>query len=230
MIGITRKSAVLVIAGLVLGSAVFAAGTADSETPQTGPGDTYTATPVPENARTAVFAGGCFWCMEEAFEKVPGVIDAVSGYAGGTEVNPSYYEVASGTTGHTEVVEVIYDPETVSYEDLLYVFWRNVDLLDSGGQFCDRGSSYRTGIFYGTEAERLAAEASKRALQESGQFNQPIVTEITALDVFYVAEGYHQNYYITDSIRYSFYKSACGRERRLEQLWGDEAGGLPDKQ
>lgn len=163
--------------------------------------------------------------MEEAYEKVIGVIDAVSGYAGGTVVDPSYYDVASGTTGHTEVVQVLYDPSVVAYEELLDVFWRNIDLLDAGGQFCDRGSSYRTGVFYATEAERASAEASKQKLEASGRFSLPIVTEITPLDVFYMAEAYHQNYYKTDAVRYQFYKSACGRVRRLEQLWGEEAGG-----
>jgi peptide-methionine (S)-S-oxide reductase len=179
-----------------------------------------------EDAATAVFAGGCFWCMEEAFEKVPGVVDAVSGFAGGDVANPSYYEVVSGETGHTEVVQVLYDPEVVSYDDLLYVFWRNVDLLDPGGQFCDRGESYRTGIFYATEAERQAAEASKREIEESGRFQLPPATEITQLDAFYEAEDYHQDFYKNQPTRYTFYKDACGRDARLDELWGDEAGGF----
>lgn len=163
--------------------------------------------------------------MEEAYEKVIGVIDAVSGYAGGTTENPTYYEVTSGTTGHTEVVQVVYDPAMVTYEDLLYVFWRNIDLLDAGGQFCDRGSSYRSGIFFDSREQRVAAERSKHEIETSGQFNVPIVTEITELEAFWVAEDYHQNYYQTEPVRYNFYKDACGRERRLIQLWGEEAGG-----
>lgn len=171
---------------------------------------------------TAVFAGGCFWCMEEAFEQVEGVSAVVSGYTGGDVENPTYRQVTSGFTGHTEAVQVNYDETVVSYEDLLYIFWRNVDLLDSGGQFCDRGDSYRTGIFYANESQRRAAQQSKSDLAESGRFNRPIVTEITELDVFYEAEGYHQDYYLTNPGRYSLYKSACGRVRRLTQLWGEE--------
>jgi peptide-methionine (S)-S-oxide reductase len=225
----SRKPFIVVLLALLLGTTLYAGGGSEADSDGNSPRNSdpqSKVVPSEENARTAVFAGGCFWCMEEAYEKVPGVIDAVSGYTGGPEVNPSYYEVASGSTGHTEVVQVIYDPELVTYDELLYVFWRNIDLLDSGGQFCDRGSSYRTGVFYGSEEERTAAEATRQELLDSGRFTRPIATEITALDVFYEAEDYHQNYYETDPIRYSFYKSACGRERRLEQLWGDEAGGV----
>ena len=228
MISFTLKVVVLTIAALFISSVTFAGGGSESGSDTTSTQDEKTESTVvlsTENAQTAVFAGGCFWCMEEAYEKVLGVIDAVSGYTGGTLVDPGYYDVVSGTTGHAEVVQVLYDPSVVAYEDLLDVFWRNIDLLDAGGQFCDRGSSYRTGVFYATEEERLSAEASKQELEDSGRFSRPIVTEITALDVFYVAEGYHQNYYKTDAVRYQFYKSACGRVRRLEQLWGDEAGG-----
>jgi peptide-methionine (S)-S-oxide reductase len=202
-----------------------------------GSGEADAASPVeseeiPENAETAVFAGGCFWCMEEAYEKVPGVYEAVSGFAGGDVSDPGYYDVVAGGTGHTEVVRVYYDPQAVSYEDLLHVFWRNVDPIDAGGQFCDRGQSYRTGIFYESEEERRLAETSKRELEESGRFNQPIVTEIEPLDViegddndgFWRAEENHQDYYRKNPLQYSFYKEGCGRVRRLEQLWGDEAG------
>ncbi len=228
MISFTGRIGMFAVGAMLLGGAVYAGGGTDegSDTPSARVEEASTTIVVsPENATTAVFAGGCFWCMEEAYEKVIGVIDAVSGYAGGTEVDPTYYDVASGTTGHAEVVQVIYDPELVTYDDLLNIFWRNIDLLDAGGQFCDRGSSYRTGVFYVTEEERVSAEASRRELEASGRFSLPIVTEITPLDVFYPAEGYHQNYYKTDPIRYQFYKTACGRVRRLEQLWGEEAGG-----
>lgn len=187
---------------------------------------------IPEDAQTAVFAGGCFWCMEEAYEKVPGVYEAVSGYAGGDVPDPDYYQVVNGGTGHAEVVRVFYDPDELDYEDLLYVFWRNVDPLDARGQFCDRGQSYRTGIFYRTEEQKRLAEQSKRELDESGRFSTDIVTQINPLDViegddndgFWRAEENHQDYYLENPVRYSSYKTACGRVRRLEQLWGDEAG------
>ncbi|HKJ86183.1 MAG TPA: peptide-methionine (S)-S-oxide reductase MsrA, partial [Spirochaetia bacterium] len=208
-----------------------------SETPLSAPdqpqADAGTgAAPVPDDAETAVFAGGCFWCMEEAYEQVPGVLDAVSGYAGGDVPNPGYRQVVAGSTGHYEVVRVYYDPRTVSYEDLLHVFWRNVDPLDDGGQFCDRGTSYLTGIFYETEEQRRLAEESRAELEQSGRFSREIVTEIMPLDVipdddndgFWEAEDYHQGYYITNAARYRFYKESCGRVRRLEQLWGAEAG------
>lgn len=187
---------------------------------------------LPEGTETAVFAGGCFWCMEEAYEQVPGVAEVVSGYAGGTEASPEYTAVASGRTSHYEVVRVYYDPEIVTYEDLLYVFWRNVDPTDPGGQFCDRGPSYRTAIFVTNETERRLAEESKANLAASGELPQPIVTPILALDVieddendgFWPAEEYHQEYYERNAVRYNFYKTNCGRERRLQQIWGDEAG------
>jgi peptide-methionine (S)-S-oxide reductase len=186
----------------------------------------------PDDAATAVFAGGCFWCMEEAYEKVPGVYEAVSGYAGGEVPDPSYRQVTGGSTGHYEVVRVFYDEEQVSYADLLHVFWRNVDPIDAGGQFCDRGSSYEAAIFVRTEEQERLAEQSRQELRESGRFAQPIVVEILPLDVipddgndgFWLAEEYHQGYYLENPVQYNFYKNGCGRVRRLEQLWGDEAG------
>ncbi len=199
--------------------------TETSGAPAADPQVSPPAVDAPEGAKTAIFAGGCFWCMEEAFEKYDGVYEAVSGYTGGTTDNPTYQEVSYANTGHAEVVQIVYDPAKLSYEDLLYVFWRNVDLLDGGGQFCDRGPSYRPGIFYGTEEERELALQSKREIEESGRFNRPIAVEITPLDTFWIAEDYHQNYYKTNEIRYKLYKDACGRVRRLEQLWGDEALG-----
>jgi methionine-S-sulfoxide reductase len=168
----------------------------------------------------AIFAGGCFWCVEEAFEKVPGVIAAVSGYIGGKTATPSYEQVSTGTTGHTEAVQVTYDPARVTYAQLLDWFWRNIDPVDARGQFCDKGSQYRSGIFYRDEAQKAAAEESKRALEASGRFKQPIVTEITAAGPFYPAEDYHQDYYRKNEKRYQFYKYGCGRVQRLEQLWG----------
>jgi peptide-methionine (S)-S-oxide reductase len=180
-----------------------------------------TAEPAPEHVARATFAGGCFWCMEAPFDKVPGVVSTTSGYAGGTVKDPSYEQVSAGITGHAEVVQVAYDPDKVTYEQLLEVFWRNVDPTDGGGQFCDRGSQYRTGIFYEGEEQKAAAEASKRRLQASGRLPAPVVTEITALEAFYPAEDYHQDFYRKSPVRYTSYRAGCGRDRRLKELWGD---------
>jgi peptide-methionine (S)-S-oxide reductase len=171
----------------------------------------------------ATFAGGCFWCMEPPYDKLDGVSATISGYTGGTKVDPTYQEVSAGGTGHAEAVQITYDPTKVSYEQLLEVFWHNVDPLDAGGQFCDRGSQYRTGIFVHDAEQRRLAEASKQALEVSGRFAQPIVTEIAEASPFYPAEDYHQDYYEKNPIRYKFYRWNCGRDARLEQLWGDEA-------
>ena len=168
----------------------------------------------------AIFAGGCFWCVEEAFEKVPGVTNAVSGYIGGKVANPTYEQVSTGATGHTEAVQITYDPAQVSYAQLVDWFWRNIDPIDARGQFCDKGSQYRSGIFYRSDAEKKIAEDTKRALEASGRFKQPIATEITAAGQFYPAEDYHQDYYKKNANRYQFYKYGCGRVQRLEQLWG----------
>ena len=168
----------------------------------------------------ATFAGGCFWCVEEAFEKVSGVISATSGYIGGNVDNPTYRQVTSGQTGHAEAVEVIYDPAQITYEQLLDVFWRNVDPTVVDRQFCDFGDQYRTAIFvHGDEQMRLA-EASKKALEEIKPFPDPIVTPIVAASTFYPAEDYHQDYYKRNPVRYKFYKWNCGRAQRLEELWG----------
>jgi len=172
----------------------------------------------------AVFAGGCFWCLEASLEKVPGVVTVVSGYAGGRVKNPSYEQVSEGTTGHAEVVQVAYDPARLSYEQLLQAFWHNVDPTDRGGQFCDRGQQYRTGIFYEGDAQKRGAEASKRALEASGKLSKPIVTEIVSLEAFYPAEDYHQDFYKKSPVRYTTYRAGCGRDRRLEELWGQDAG------
>jgi peptide-methionine (S)-S-oxide reductase len=169
---------------------------------------------------TAVFAGGCFWCVEEAFEKVPGVSSVVSGYIGGTVANPTYEQVSTHATGHAEAVEVTYDPAKVSYTQLVDWFWRNIDPFDPHGQFCDKGSPYRSGIHYRGEEQKKIAEASKTALESSGRFRQKIVTEIVPAQTFYPAEGYHQDYYKKNSNRYQYYKYACGRAQRLEDIWG----------
>ncbi len=168
----------------------------------------------------ATFAGGCFWCVEEAFEKVPGVISATSGYTGGDVDNPTYRQVTSGRTGHAEAVEVIYDPAQATYEQLLDVFWRNVDPTVVDRQFCDIGNQYRTAIFVHDDEQMRLAEASRKALQESKPFAAPIVTPVVAASTFYPAEDYHQDYYRHNPLRYKFYKWNCGRAQRLAELWG----------
>jgi methionine-S-sulfoxide reductase len=175
-----------------------------------------------EAAETAVaiFAGGCFWCTESDFEKVPGVVEAVSGYTGGDTVNPTYEQVSAGGTGHTEAVQVRYDPAKVTYDQLLELFWRTIDPLDAGGQFCDRGDQYRSGIFYQDEEEKRLAEEGKAALERSHRFKQPIATEVTPAGPFYPAEDYHQDYYKKNPFRYRIYRWNCGRDRRLAELWG----------
>ncbi len=173
------------------------------------------------NMKTATFAGGCFWCVEADFEKFDGVIEAISGYTGGQRDNPTYKEVSAGGTGHTEAVQVIYDPDKVSYSQLLDVFWRHMDPTDPGGQFVDRGSQYRSGIFYHDDEQKRLAQESKMALEKSGRFNRPIVTEITMLTRFYRAEDYHQDYYKKNPLRYKFYRSGSGRDKFLKQAWRD---------
>lgn len=168
---------------------------------------------------TATFAGGCFWCLEADFEKIDGVLEVVSGYTDGHKADPTYQEVCTGTTGHTEAIQVTYDPEKVSYKKLLEVFWRHVDPTDPGGQFVDRGSQYRTGIFYRDENQRQLAEASKQELESSGVFDKPVVTEIKKLGEFYRAEDYHQSYHKTHANRYENYRRYSGRDQFLEQTW-----------
>lgn len=170
----------------------------------------------------ATFAGGCFWCMEKPFDELPGVVDTTSGYTGGTVENPSYYQVSAGNTGHVEAVQVTYDPSQVNYETLLEVFWHNVDPVDGKGQFCDKGSQYRSVIFYGDEAQQQAAGESKQALEASKKFSKTIATDIQPASKFYPAEDYHQNYYETHPVRYKVYRFGCGRDQRLAQLWGEE--------
>jgi peptide methionine sulfoxide reductase msrA/msrB len=170
---------------------------------------------------TATFAGGCFWCVEKDFEKVNGVVEVISGYTGGHKENPTYEEVSDGGTGHVEAVQVVYDPEKVSYAQLLDVFWRHIDPTDSGGQFVDRGSQYRSVIFYHDEEQKRLAEESKKNLESSGRFNKPIVTEIVQFTKFYRAEDYHQDYYKTHAIRYKYYRFQSGRDQFLKMVWGD---------
>jgi peptide-methionine (S)-S-oxide reductase len=169
---------------------------------------------------TATFAMGCFWCGEEAFEKVPGVVSAVSGYLDGKTKNPSYEQVSSGLTGHTEGVEVKFDPSKVSYEQLLDVFWLNHDPTTLDRQFCDGGSQYRPGIYWHDEAQRKAAEASKAKYEKLKTFKQPILTPIVKTSQFWPAEEYHQDYYRKNPVRYKYYANGCGRYSRLDELWG----------
>ncbi len=208
-----------------LGLAVMAAGTG---CPPNEPGGRIPdQTVAAQEAKVATFAGGCFWCMEPPFDKLAGVISTTSGYMGGKVANPTYEQVSAGGTGHAEVVQVMYDPAKISYEKLLQVFWRNIDPVTANRQFCDGGSQYRSAIFYHDDEQRIAAEASKLALERSARFSQPIVTELNAATVFYAAEEYHQNYYVKNPIRYKFYRSRCGRDDRLEELWGMEKGAAP---
>ena len=169
----------------------------------------------------ATFAGGCFWCMEHPFDELSGVTATTSGYMGGTVQYPSYRQVSSGTTGHAEVVQIEYDSDVISYETLLDTFWHNVDPLDARGQFCDKGSQYRSIVFYHDDTQRQLAEASKADIDE--QFDQPIATEILPATMFYPAEDYHQNYYQTHPARYRLYRFGCGRDQRLAELWGPES-------
>ena len=169
----------------------------------------------------ATFAGGCFWCMEEAFEKVEGVVSAISGYTGGQVENPTYEQVSSGGTGHTESIEVTYEPSKVTYKQLLEVFWRNVDPTTPNAQFCDHGNQYRTAIFYHDENQKQLIDESRQRVENSKTFPESIVTEIAPASVFYSAEEYHQDFYTKNPIRYKFYKWNCGRAQRLEQLWGN---------
>jgi peptide-methionine (S)-S-oxide reductase len=186
-------------------------------------GATEAAEPPPEGLATAIFAGGCFWCMEHPFERLDGVGEVVSGYTGGEVVGPSYRDVAYGRTDHLEAVRVVYDPDRIAYETLVEVFFLNVDPTQSDGQFCDRGEQYRTAIFVDGPEQRAAARKAKEAAAET--LDEPIVTPIRDAGPFYVAEDYHQNYYRTHAAQYQRYRRGCGRDARLRALWGDRAGG-----
>lgn len=178
------------------------------------------AEPVAQGKITAMatFAGGCFWCMVHPFDELPGVVSVTSGYTGGHKVNPTYEEVSAGGTGHVEAVQIVYDPAKINYEKLLNVFWLNVDPLDGGGQFCDRGSTYRSEIFYHGENQKRLAEQSKSSIEK--QLKHPVVTEIRPASTFYAAEDYHQDYYKKNPLRYKYYRYSCGRDQRLDALWG----------
>ena len=172
-----------------------------------------------EKTETAIFAGGCFWCMESPFEKINGVKEVISGYTGGSKENPTYEEVSSGTTGHLEAIQIIYDPQKVSYNELLSIFWKQIDPTDADGQFVDRGKQYRSAIFYKSKEEKALAEKSKQNLEKSKRFNSPIVTEIIAATTFYPAEEYHQDYYKKNPVRYNYYRYGSGRDQFLKKVW-----------
>lgn len=172
---------------------------------------------------TATFAGGCFWCMEPPFDALAGVVSTTSGYTGGHVPRPTYEQVSAGGTGHFEAVRIVYDQNRIGYAELLDVFWRNVDPLDADGQFCDRGDQYRSAIFYESEEQRRLAEQSEAELQGSGRFDRALATAILPASSFYPTEGYHQDYYEKNPLRYKYYRFNCGRDRRLAELWGNEA-------
>jgi peptide-methionine (S)-S-oxide reductase len=195
---------------LLLAAAVLASGATAFAQPAGRPAE--------NGLQTAVFAGGCFWCVEEAFDTVEGVVETTSGYIGGTVPNPTYKQVTAGNTGHAEAVQVRYDPAKVGYARLLDVFWRNVDPLDAGGQFCDRGSSYRSAIFFTTADQERLARTSKKQIAE--RLRATVATEIVPAGTFYPAESYHQNYHAENPLKYKFYKWNCGRAQRLDELWG----------
>ena len=173
-----------------------------------------------QKLEVATFSSGCFWCTESDFDKVKGVVETTSGYIGGKTPNPTYRQVSAGGTGHAEALQLKYDPSQVTYQQLLDVYWHNVDPLDGTGQFCDRGDQYRPAIFYHTEEQKRLAEESKAALEKSGRFQAPIAVEITAASTFTPAEAYHQDYYKNNPIQYFIYRHGCGRDARLEALWG----------
>ena len=198
-------------AALMLGTALLGSATAQTPAPA-----------APVATAKATFAGGCFWCMEPPFDRLDGVLSTTSGYTGGSKVNPTYQEVSAGITGHAEAVQVIYDPRKVSYEKLLEVFWHNVDPTQKDAQFCDHGTQYRSAIYVHDAAQKRLAEASKAALAKSRPFKGELVTEITPAATFYPAEEYHQDYYLKNPIRYKYYRTGCGRDARLKELWGSD--------
>jgi methionine-S-sulfoxide reductase len=199
-----------ILAGAAMFSGIFLAAVVASPTLASAP-------------RKATFAGGCFWCMEPPYDKLAGVISTTSGYTGGPEENPSYEDVARGRTGHREAVEVLFDPEKISYEKLLEVFWKNINPTQPNGQFVDIGPQYRSAVFYHDEAQRKAAAAFREKILQSGRFQGPIVTEILPAGPFYPAEEYHQDYYLKNPLQYKFYRTGSGRDRFLEKIWGEAA-------
>lgn len=211
------RSRLLGSAGLILAGLLAACEPTAAQAPQT-----TANTPMVANPGVAIFAGGCFWCTESDFDKVPGVIETTSGYIGGHVDNPTYEQVSAGTSGHIEAVRVRFDPSQTSYAKLLEAFWPTIDPVTANAQFCDRGPQYRSAIFYSNAEEQQLAEASKDALEKSARLPAPVVTEILAAGTFYPAEDYHQDYYQRNPLRYTYYRNGCGRDQRLEQLWGSK--------
>jgi peptide-methionine (S)-S-oxide reductase len=209
--------ATTIVAAVTLVLTTLTGGRASSAQTTTGTAAPQTA--ASEQTGVATFAAGCFWCVEEAFDKVDGVRTTTSGYTGGQRPNPTYEEVSSGTTGHTEAVQVAYDPSRVSYRTLLQTFWHNVDPIDGAGQFCDRGRQYRPAIFVHSEEQREEAEESRREV--AAQLGRAVAVEIVPAPDFYAAEAYHQDYYTKNPLRYRFYKWSCGRAQRLQEIWGE---------
>ena len=225
----TRWRAWFGVVAIVIGIALVAAILGDppsgmANTTATGEAGTMSAQETNGDLREAVFAGGCFWCIEAAFQLMPGVVDAVSGYTGGSTEDPTYEQVSTGMTGHFEAVLVTYDPEQITYEALLDQFWRSINPTDAGGQFYDRGSQYFTAIFYLDEEQRELAEASKAALEASGMFSEPIATQVLPAQPFYLAEDYHQDYFEKYLAQYKAYSRASGRDDYLEETWGEDDG------
>ena len=222
------RLALLAVASTLLGVAALASGPATSDSPKKQQPVAGAPAPAPASKEepkqaVAIFAGGCFWSEEGLFDPVPGVISATSGYTGGTQANPTYEEVSSGTTGHAESVKVVYDPSKVTYSQLLELYWHNVDPLTPNAEFCDHGTQYRSVIFYVDAEQQRLAEESKRKLEASGRFKQPIVTQIVPASTFYPAEEYHQDFTQKNPVRYRAYRIGCGRDARLQELWGDAA-------
>jgi peptide-methionine (S)-S-oxide reductase len=209
-----RRFMLRLLLGPFLGLAAIGMAAAQTAAPPAGSGQRAVAT----------FAGGCFWCVEADFDKVKGVISTTSGYIGGHTPNPTYNQVSGGRTGHAEAVEIVYDPVVVSYEKLLRHFWRNIDPLAKDRQFCDAGNEYRSAIFFHDGEQRRLAEASKKEIEQSGRFKSPIQTQVVQATQFYKAEDYHQDYYLKNATKYKFYRFNCGRDRRLEELWGTDRG------
>jgi peptide methionine sulfoxide reductase msrA/msrB len=217
---VLKKMNLLIMIPLAMAALITLNGCQDANMVQEGVAGAMTKES--ENLRKATFAGGCFWCTEADFEKLPGVVKVVSGYTGGQKEKPTYEEVSSGNSGHVEAVEVYYDPSRISYEELLDAFWKHIDPTDGGGQFVDRGAQYRSAIFYHDEEQKRLAEKSKEALGKSGKFKKPIATEVLPFTKFYEAEAYHQDYYKNHSFRYGIYRHGSGRDQFLEKAWGKD--------
>jgi len=214
----------LVMSGIILSAGLFAStmfqqAATEYDSPSTDVAAVTTDSPL----AVATLAGGCFWCVEAAFEKVPGVKSVISGYTGGEETSPTYKQVASGATGHTEAVQIHYDESVITYEGLLATLWRTANPTDNSGQYVDRGKQYRPEIFYHDEGQQMAAVQATRALNDSGRYKRPVVIGITPASEFYPAEDYHQDYYLKNPLRYKYYRAACGRDNRVKKIWGSEA-------